>query len=57
MMRNEKVMSLTRLAYCTCLWHLIIARRGDTPHGNALERLTQILHELKLGDLQERFDY
>ena len=36
---------------------LIIARRSGTPRGNARERLTQILHELKLDDLRERFDY
>ena len=36
---------------------LIIARRGTTPRGNARERLTRILHELKLDDLQGRFDY
>ena len=36
---------------------LIIARRGSTPRGNARERLTQILRELNLGDLQTRFDY
>jgi len=36
---------------------LIIARRGRSPRGNARERLTQILHELNLEDLQARFDY
>jgi hypothetical protein len=36
---------------------LIIARRGDAPRGNARERLTRILHELNLEDLQARFDY
>jgi hypothetical protein len=36
---------------------LIIARRGDAPRGNARERLTRILQELKLDDLRERFDY
>jgi hypothetical protein len=36
---------------------LIIARRGNAPRGNARERLTQILHELKLDDLRARFDY
>lgn len=36
---------------------LIIARRGDTPRGNARERLGRILHELKLDDLRARFDY
>jgi hypothetical protein len=36
---------------------LIIARRGDAPRGNARERLTEILHELKLDDLRGRFDY
>jgi hypothetical protein len=36
---------------------LIIARRGAAPRGNARERLTHILHELKLDDLRKRFDY
>ena len=36
---------------------LIVARRGGTPRGNARERLAQILHELKLDDLEARFDY
>ncbi len=36
---------------------LIIARRGITPRGNARERLGRILQELKLDDLQARFDY
>ena len=36
---------------------LIIARRGDIARGNARERLGQILHELNLEDLRERFDY
>ncbi len=36
---------------------LIIARRGNTPRGNARQRLERILHELNLQDLQARFDY
>ena len=36
---------------------LIIARRGNTPRGNARERLGRILQELNLQDLQARFDY
>ncbi|MDP2822676.1 MAG: SAM-dependent methyltransferase [Sulfuritalea sp.] len=36
---------------------LIIARRGDARRGNARERLTRILHELNLDDLQGRFIY
>jgi len=36
---------------------LIIARRGDTPRGNARERLTRILQELNLDELRGRFEY
>jgi hypothetical protein len=36
---------------------LIIARRSNTPRGNARERLAQILQELNLDDLRGRFDY
>ena len=36
---------------------LIIARRGDTPRGNARARLGRILQELNLDDLRGRFDY
>ena len=36
---------------------LIIARRADTPRKNARERLEQILHELNLEELRERFVY
>ncbi len=36
---------------------LIIARRGNTPRGNARERATQIVRELMLGDLEARFLY
>ena len=36
---------------------LIIARSGNTPRGNARERLTQILHQLNLEDLETRFLY
>ena len=36
---------------------LIIARFANAPRGNARERLGQILHELNLDDLKERFLY
>ena len=36
---------------------LIIARRGDTPRGNARERLEKILCELNLDELEGRFLY
>jgi hypothetical protein len=34
---------------------LIIAKRTDAPRKNALERIEQILEQLNLGDLRERF--
>jgi len=36
---------------------LIIARRTETPRKNAQERLEQILRELNLEELRERFIY
>jgi hypothetical protein len=36
---------------------LIIARFTNAPRGNARERLAQILHELNLDDLKDRFLY
>jgi hypothetical protein len=36
---------------------LIIARFTNAPRGNARERLAQILHELNLDDLNDRFLY
>ena len=36
---------------------LIIARRTDAPRKNAQERMEQILHELNLEELRERFIY
>jgi len=36
---------------------LIIARFANAPRGNARERLAQILHELNLNDLKDRFLY
>lgn len=36
---------------------LIIASRKDSPRKNALERLEQLLHELNLEELRERFIY
>ena len=36
---------------------LIIARRTDTPRKNAQQRLEQILCELNLEELRERFIY
>jgi hypothetical protein len=36
---------------------LIIARRADTPRKNAQERMEQILRELNLEELRERFVY
>ena len=36
---------------------LIIARRSDTPRGNARERLGEILDQLNLTELAERFNY
>jgi hypothetical protein len=36
---------------------LIIARRNDSPRKDALERLKQILHELNLDELHDRFIY
>jgi len=36
---------------------LIVARRTETPRKNAQERLEQILRELNLEELRERFIY
>ncbi|AJP48149.1 SAM-dependent methyltransferase [Rugosibacter aromaticivorans] len=36
---------------------LIIARRGSVPRGNARQRIGQILHELNLDELSDRFAY